>query len=165
MKKLFASALKKLASKKQYLDEDHFSLNLLVYYFCKKLYKPLLFSFAFLVGGKFFILSQFENPLDKNSPKESANFLIQASANAEKRLALKLKEDERGAAYIECMEDKNAEFPCEKLFETMISFAKENHYPKFKTLRLAELKNPRSFTRLQDDYYEALVSSLPEYKD
>ena len=89
---------------------------------------------------------------------------MNASANVEKRLQFVVKKDERGYGYLECMEGKqNPEINCGLLYNGMISFAKENHYPGFKKISLADLTDKSVFKTLSDRYFEVMVSTYPKY--
>lgn len=105
-----------------------------------------------------------DNPLQTHNKNESATFLMSASANAEKRLQLPIKTGDRGALYLECMEgkqDKNID--CQALYQAMVTFAKEGHYPDFKAVNLSHLTNKNIFASLTDDYVEVLTSDWPSY--
>ncbi len=105
-----------------------------------------------------------QNPLKTHSTSESAAFLMNASANAEKRLQFSMKTDERGYGYLECMEGKNNhEIDCARLFTGIVQFAKEGHYVGFDSLTLADLADKTFFETLGDTYTEVLVSTWPTY--
>lgn len=105
-----------------------------------------------------------DNPLATHSKQQSATFLMNASANLERRLRLDVKNDEHGYGYLECMEGKkNHEIHCETLYQGMIAFAKEGHYPGFEAITLKNLTNQAMFTGLSDDYYEVMASTWPVY--
>lgn len=105
-----------------------------------------------------------DNPLKTHSKSESAIFLMNASANAEKRLQFSMKTDERGYGYLECMEGKNnTEIDCAKLFTSIVQFAKEDHFKGFKSLTLADLTDKTVFDSMGDTYAEVLVSTWPTY--
>lgn len=105
-----------------------------------------------------------DNPLQTHSKKENSTFLMNASANVEKRLGFAVKKDEHGYGYLECMEGKkNPEINCEALYKAMVTFAKEGHYPGFQSISIADLTDQKIFTGLQDDYYEVMTSTWPIY--
>jgi len=104
------------------------------------------------------------NPLQTHTKIESATFLMNASANVEKRLHFSIKADERGYGYLECMEGKkNPEINCDSLYQAMLTFAKEKHYPGFENMTLAQLTDLQSFEPLSDDYVEIMMTTWPTY--
>ena len=105
-----------------------------------------------------------DNPLQTHTKTESATFLMNASANAEKRLQFAVKKDERGYGYLECMEgQKNKEINCNALYQAMILFAREGHYKGFDSITLAQLTDKRILNDLNDDYFEVMSSTWPTY--
>lgn len=105
-----------------------------------------------------------ENPLKTHPIKESTAFLVNASANAEKRLHFSIQQDSYGYAYLECMEGKqSAEIQCDHLYQGMVAFAKENHYVGFKSITLSDLTDQRVFQVLGDDYAETAATTWPHY--
>lgn len=105
-----------------------------------------------------------DNPLLTHSKLESATFLMNASANVEKRLKFAVKKDEYGFGYLACMEkNPDAGMDCDALYRGMVAFAKEKHYPGFETLTLADLSDRVVFEALGDDYAEVMVSTWPKY--
>lgn len=105
-----------------------------------------------------------DNPLLTNSKLESATFLMNASANVEKRLKFAVKKDEYGFGYLACMEKKpDSGMNCDALYRGMVAFAKEKHYPGFESLTLADLSDRVVFEALGDDYAEVMVSTWPKY--
>lgn len=105
-----------------------------------------------------------DNPLKTQSPKASALFLMNASANVEQRLHFAIKKDAFGYAYLECMEGKKSpEIRCLDLLHGMVGFAKENHYPAFKKLTLADLSDKAVFEKIADDYAETAATNWPHY--
>ena len=105
-----------------------------------------------------------DNPLTTHSKQESATFLMNASANVERRLQFAVKTTEYGYGYLECMEGKqNPEIQCDALYRDMLAFAKENHYPGFTDVTLSDLTNQAVFNGLSDDYYEIMASTWPTY--
>ena len=105
-----------------------------------------------------------DNPLKTHTKKQSATFLMNASANVEKRLRFDVRKDEHGYGYLECMEGKkNPEIHCRNLYQGMLVFAKENHYPGFETLQIEEMLDQSTFAGLSDDYYEIMATTWPNY--
>ena len=105
-----------------------------------------------------------DNPLQTHAKKENATFLMNASANVEKRLGLPIRKDEGGYGYLECMEGKkNVEVPCKALYQAMVTFAKEGHYEGYQSIRVADLTDSHIFEGLHDDYYDVMVSTWPTY--
>lgn len=117
-----------------------------------------------VVAAMFLSACQHDNPLKTHPIKDSASFLVNASANVEKRLHFAIHQDAYGYAYLECMEGKkSAEIQCDKLYNGMIVFAKENHYSGFKNITLSDLTDPRVFRLLGDDYAETAATTWPHY--
>lgn len=105
-----------------------------------------------------------DNPLKMHSKQQSANFLMNASANVEKRLYFDVRKDEHGYGYLECMEGKNnPEIHCENLYKGIVAFAKEGHYPDFKFITLNDLTDQTVFAGLKDDYFDVMVSTWPHF--
>ncbi|MBA2649672.1 MAG: protein LvrD [Legionella sp.] len=107
---------------------------------------------------------QHRNPLQTNPIKKSALFLMNSSANAEKRLHFAIQKEAYGYGYLECMEGKTStEIHCDDLYQGIVAFAKEGHYPGFNSLTLSDLTDPQVFTTLADDYAEIAVSTTPHF--
>lgn len=105
-----------------------------------------------------------DNPLKTHSPKESAVFLLNASANIEKRLHFVIQQDAYGYGYLECMEGKkSAEIHCPDLLNSMVEFAKENHYPAFKHITLSDLTDKTVFETIGDEYAEVAATTWPHF--
>ena len=104
-----------------------------------------------------------DNPIATHTKQQSAYFLMNASANVELRLQFKVRRAERGYGYLECMEGKNnPEIHCNTLYQGMVAFAKEGHYPGFASTTLADLTNQTVFDGLSDDYVEVMASTWPK---
>lgn len=105
-----------------------------------------------------------ENPLKTQPAKASVTFLINASANSEKRLHFAIHKDAYGFAYLECMEGKqSAEIQCDALYQGMIAFAKESHYSGFQKITRADLTDKRVFESLADEYAETAATIWPHF--
>lgn len=119
----------------------------------------------------FFILSVFalcachhDNPLKTHSKQDTLNFLMNASANAEKRLHFITQKDSYGYAYLECMDGKKSpELNCTALYLGMMDFAREGHCPGFNTLRAQDLIDYSLFASLADDYAEFAATHEPRF--
>lgn len=122
-------------------------------------------SLATVIAGTLSLTAcHHDNPLKTHTKQQSATFLMNASANLERRLRFDVKKDDRGYGYLECMEGKNNhEIHCNTLYQGMIIFAKEGHYPGFESITLKDLTNNRVFNDLSEDYVEAMVSTWPVY--
>lgn len=117
--------------------------------------------FMFLLTG-----CHHENPLKTQPIKDSAVFLMNASANVEKRLKLAISKDSLGFAYLECMEGKKShEIQCPELLQGIVAFAKENHYPAFKYLTLAHLTDKVVFESIADEYAQTAATLWPQLVD
>ncbi|CZI44320.1 TPA: protein LvrD [Legionella pneumophila] len=105
-----------------------------------------------------------ENPLKIQPAKVSVTFLINASANAEKRLHFAVHEDAYGFAYQECMEGKQSpDIQCNALYQGMIAFAREGHYSGFQTITQADLTEQKVFESLADEYAETAATIWPHF--
>ncbi|HAT1993786.1 protein LvrD [Fluoribacter dumoffii] len=105
-----------------------------------------------------------ENPLKTQPAKVSVTFLINASANAEKRLHFAIHKDAYGFVYLECMEGKQSpDIECDALYQGMITFAKEGHYSDFETITLADLTDQNLFESLADHYAETAATIWPHF--
>ncbi len=89
---------------------------------------------------------------------------MNASANAERRLHIPTQKDSYGYAYLECMDGKKSpELHCASLYLGMAAFAKENHYPGFKSLRAKDLVDSTFFKKIADDYAEFAATYEPHF--
>lgn len=105
-----------------------------------------------------------DNPLKTHSHKESVVFLMNASANIEKRLNFAIQQEAYGYGYLECMEGKESvEIHCSDLLNSMVQFAKENHYPGFKQITLSDLTDKTMFEAIGDEYAEIAATTWPHY--
>lgn len=105
-----------------------------------------------------------DNPLKTQPAKASVTFLINASANAEKRLHFAIHRDAYGFAYLECMEGKQSpEINCDALYQGMITFAKEGHYAGFQTITQTDLTDQKVFESLADEYAETAATIWPHF--
>lgn len=105
-----------------------------------------------------------ENPLKAQPAKASVTFLINASANAEKRLHFAIHKDAYGFAYLECMEGKQSpDIQCDALYQGIIAFAREGHYSGFQTITLADLTDENLFKSLSDEYAETAATIWPHF--
>lgn len=119
---------------------------------------------AIIVMGVLLSACQHANPLKVHPVKESAAFLVNASANVEKRLQFDIAHNAYGYAYLECMEGhKSVEIHCEALYQGIVAFAKENHYSGFNTLTVSDLTNPNLFEILSDEYAELAATTWPHF--
>lgn len=99
-----------------------------------------------------------ENPLKTHSKSKSATFLVAASADAEKKLRLKIDADSLGGVYTDCMEERAGKTDCKALYKAMIAFASSGKNTDFKTLTWADLTDELVFEDLRDRYEEALLT-------
>ncbi|MFO9453205.1 T4SS-associated protein LvrD [Legionella pneumophila serogroup 1] len=105
-----------------------------------------------------------ENPLKTQPAKASVTFLINASANAEKRLHFTIHKDAYGFAYLECMEGKQSpDIQCDALYQGMIAFAIEGHYSGFQKITLDDLTDHGLFETLADTYAETAATIWPHF--
>lgn len=105
-----------------------------------------------------------DNPLKTHSKQDTLTFLLNASANAEKRLHIATQQDSYGYAYLECMDgQKSPELQCPALYQGMMEFAREGHYPGFNKLRTQDLTDYAFFTKIADDYAEFTVTHEPRF--
>jgi hypothetical protein len=118
---------------------------------------------AVLTGTIVLTACHHENPLKKQPAKGSAYFLMNSSANVEKRLGFNIKLGDRGLAYLECLEGKkDPDVDCKRLLQGMVAFAKEGHYPAFKSLSLEDLQD-KTLESLADDILETASEHWPTY--
>jgi hypothetical protein len=104
------------------------------------------------------------NPLKTQPKRQSAVFLMNASANVEKRLQFAIKKGSYGYGYLECMEGKKSpEINCRALYQGMVVFAKEGHYPAFKSVTIWDLRDKQFFETIGDDYAEVAITTWPHY--
>jgi hypothetical protein len=119
--------------------------------------------------GCLFILSVFalcachhDNPLKKHSKQDTLAFLLNASANAEKRLHIATQKDSYGYGYLECMGgQENPELHCNALYLGILMFAQEGHYPGFNKLNAQDLTDYAFFATIADDLAEFAVTHEP----
>lgn len=105
-----------------------------------------------------------ENPLKTHSKKDTLSFLMNASANAEKRLHIPTQKDSYGYAYLECMDGKSSpELQCTALSLGMLAFAREGHYPGFNKLSAKDLIDSAFFATIADDYAEFAATHEPHF--
>ncbi|HCX3504796.1 TPA: protein LvrD [Legionella pneumophila] len=105
-----------------------------------------------------------KNPLKTQPAKASVTFLINASANAEKRLHFAIHKNSYGFAYLECMEGmQSPDIQCDALYQGMIAFAKEGHYAGFQTITQADLSDQKVFESLADEYAETAATIWPHF--
>ncbi|MCW8452967.1 protein LvrD [Fluoribacter dumoffii] len=124
----------------------------------------LLSSCIMILGALTLCACHHENPLKTHLKKDTLNFLMNASANVEKRLHFPTQKDSYGYAYLECMEGtKNPELQCGALYNKMVSFAKEGHYQDFKNLNIKDLTDSAFFIALADDYAEFAGTHEPRF--
>lgn len=119
---------------------------------------PLLLSACLLTACKH------DNPLQTHTKKQSAEFLMQASANVEKRLHFAIKKGDEGYGYLECMEGRNnPEIQCDDLIRGIVSFAKEGHFKGFESLTYKDATDQAVFESLGDDYAEIMLATEPVF--
>ncbi|KTD20125.1 hypothetical protein [Legionella londiniensis] len=119
---------------------------------------------SLLITTLLLVACHHENPLKTQPAKASAIFLMNASANVEKRLHFAIAQGAYGYGYLECMEGKkSAEIHCPDLLNGIVRFAKENHYPLFKNITLADLTDKATFEQLGDEYAEIAATTWPHY--
>lgn len=118
----------------------------------------------FAVSTLLLTVFHYENPLKTHTKNESAIFLMNASANVEKRLHFVIQQDAFGYGYLECMEGKKSvDIHCPELLNGMVRFAKENHYPAFKHITLSDLTDKAIFEKIGDEYAEIAATTWPHY--
>lgn len=122
-----------------------------------------LLKSSFLIANLIALCAcQHQNPLKTHTKQETLRFLLDASANAEKRLHIPTQKDSYGYAYLECMDGKaGLKLPCDALYQGMVSFAKEQHHKSFKHLTLKDVTDHTLVTSLADDYAEFAATHEP----
>jgi hypothetical protein len=89
-----------------------------------------------------------KNPLKTSRPEDSARFLVHASQYAEKQLHV--FQDPGSYYYGLCMKGKKkAEF-CQKLYASMVQFAKKSTH--FKSLTVDDLMSKSMWNLVYEDY-------------
>ncbi|MBX3710332.1 MAG: protein LvrD [Gammaproteobacteria bacterium] len=102
-----------------------------------------------------------KNPLTTHTKQDTFKFLLNASANAEKRLHIPTQKDSYGFAYLECMNGKaSPDLSCGALYQEMVSFAKEQH-TGFEQLSLKDITDSNVFASLAEDYAEYAATHEP----
>ena len=105
-----------------------------------------------------------DNPLKTHSKQDTLTFLLNASANAEKRLHILTQQDSYGYGYLECMDgQKGPELQCPALYQGMVTFAREGRYLGFDKLRTQDLTDYTLFKKIVDDYAEFAVTHEPRF--
>lgn len=97
-----------------------------------------------------------ENPLEKMTKQEQANFLADASRAAEKALQL----HDNSYAYRDCMEGKLAQPTCEPLFQKMVAYGHQRQ--ELRQLKIADINNAHYWLAIKSDYLDAAFNSLPD---
>lgn len=102
-----------------------------------------------------------KNPLTTHTKQDTFQFLLNASANAEKRLHIPTQKDSYGYAYLECMDGKTSpDLSCKALYQEMVSFAQEQH-TGFEQLSLKDVTDSSVFASLAEDYAEYAATHEP----
>ncbi|MCL9682912.1 T4SS-associated protein LvrD [Legionella maioricensis] len=123
--------------------------------------KNLLKSSVVLLGIIALCACHHQNPLTTHSKQDTFRFLLNASANSEKRLHIPTQKDSYGYAYLECMDGKTSpEISCDALYKEMVSFAKEQH-TGFEHLSVKDVTDSSVFASLAEDYAEYAATHEP----
>ncbi|HAU1765498.1 TPA: protein LvrD [Legionella pneumophila] len=126
--------------------------------------KILLKSSLTLIGILALCACHHKNPLTTHSKEDSLKFLLNASANAEKRLHIPIQKDSYGYAYLECMDGKKSpELICDALYQAMTSFAKEHQAAGFEHLSINDLTDHSVFASIAEDYAEYAATHEPHF--
>ncbi|MHA3320886.1 T4SS-associated protein LvrD [Legionella pneumophila] len=126
--------------------------------------KHLLKSSLSLIGILALCACHHKNPLTTHSKADLLKFLLNASANAEKRLHIPIQKDSYGYAYLECMDGKkSSELSCDALYQEIASFAKEQHEAGFEHLNFNDLTDHAVFASLAEDYAEYATTHEPHF--
>lgn len=88
------------------------------------------------------------NPLKTTAPKKAAKFLVTASQFAEKKL--NIFNAPGGYYYGVCMDGKEKQTLCKKLYQAMSDYA--NTIVDFKGVSVINLTDKLLFEKLKDDY-------------
>lgn len=123
--------------------------------------KNLLKISTVLVGVLALCACHHKNPLTTHTKLDTLKFLLNASANAEKRLRIPTQKDSYGFAYMECMDGKaSPDLFCGRLYQEMVSFAKEQH-TGFERLSVKDVTDSNVFASLAEDYAEYAATHEP----
>ncbi|MFO2820581.1 T4SS-associated protein LvrD [Legionella pneumophila serogroup 1] len=114
-----------------------------------------------LLGALTLCACYHKNPLTTHTKQDTLKFLLNASANTEKRLHIPTQKDSYGFAYMECMDGKTSpDLSCSTLYQEMVSFAKEQH-TGFESLSVKDITDSRVFASLAEDYAEYAATHEP----
>lgn len=123
--------------------------------------KNLLKISVVLLGVLTLCACHHNNPLTTHTKQDTLKFLLNASANAEKRLHIPTQKDSYGYAYLECMDGKTSpELSCNALYQEMVSFAQEQR-TGFEQLSLKDVTDSSVFASLAEDYAEYAATHEP----
>jgi len=101
-----------------------------------------------------------KNPLLTEPTEESAEFLLKASQNAEKKLGQLVPPG--GGKYGQCMKGtkKDKQF-CQELYKQMIMYAKSSEINNpYRKLSIENLTNTKAFYYIQDDYHNKVFTAI-----
>lgn len=119
---------------------------------------------AVLLGALTLCACHHTNPLTTHTKQDTFQFLLNASANAEKRLHIPIQKDSYGYAYLECMDGKTSpELSCDALYKEMVSFSKEQH-TGFEHLSVKDVADSSVFASLAEDYAEYAATHEPHLR-
>lgn len=106
-----------------------------------------------------------ENPLPKQEDQElTAQFLVNASSFAEKKLAFKSSNDDIwGRAYLDCAVNKVQDVRgCDLLYGEMVAFAKTHAEGELSEITVADLKDKTVQRHIAPIYKQRLFFKLPK---
>ncbi|HHG8507938.1 TPA: T4SS-associated protein LvrD [Legionella pneumophila] len=123
--------------------------------------RNLLKISAMLLGVLTLCACHHKNPLTTHTKQDTLKFLLNASANAEKRLHIPIQKDSYGYVYLECMDGRaSSELSCNALYQEMVSFAKEQH-TGFEHLSVKDVSDSSVYASLAEDYAEYAATHEP----
>ncbi len=106
-----------------------------------------------------------ENPLPKQEDQElTAQFLVNASTFAEKKLKFKSSNDDIwGRAYLDCAVNKVQDVRgCEPLYVEMVAFAKAHEEGELTEITVADLRDKKFQRHIAHIYKQRLFFKLPK---
>lgn len=97
-----------------------------------------------------------QNPLGSSDQKTTAKFLVSASQYAEQKLGAFTPPG--GYVYGKCMSGKEKAATCNKLYQQMLEFAKNE--PVYQNLSLADLTDKKTWNLLKDGYNQERFNTI-----
>ncbi len=99
-----------------------------------------------------------ENPIEKQPAAETANFLIEASDYASKKMGDKTLDN--GDTYEACLYNRmlNSDY-CPKFYNHMLEYSEKSNSP-FSSLTLKDLENKETFRKISGAYLKKQLENM-----